>query len=532
MAPPPELADMEQPNSPAIETPVPESVHLTAATVIVRNAVLNLASEGWVFVVLLVAMPKLVRFLGETQFGLFSLAWVIIGYLTVLDIGVSRAATKFVSEHLADGDLASTRQVVRTSIVANLGLGLAGGFAVVLSSPLLVHYVFRVNPGLEHQANLVFYAAGIAIPVLLLQGIFRGILSSYQRFGWITGVNTVATTLQWGLACVLAWRGYNVSLVVFSTVLVRMLAAIGYGAVLRTILPNLDFFRTPDLVGLSKLVRFGSWVTVSQLVSPLLVYLDRVLIATFVSLRAVALYTVPYEMMTRLRVIPSSLVASLYPAFSERASEGREAQLQRLYERSVRYLFLLLVPVALFLGVLGPDLLSIWMGAEFAQKTAPALQLLALGTLANGIAYVPYNILQALGRPDLTAKLHLLELPFYTVLCVLLIPRWGICGAATASTVRFLLDSVLLFWAVRKYCRCSLQSFRTGGPVRFLIATLVLGSSLLTIRLAVPSVALRLGLGVVVISTALLAAWTFAVDRTEKPRLIGILRTRFGETTS
>lgn len=42
---------------------------------------LNLATEGWIFVVPLIAMPKLVSFLGETSFGLFSLAWVVIGYL-------------------------------------------------------------------------------------------------------------------------------------------------------------------------------------------------------------------------------------------------------------------------------------------------------------------------------------------------------------------------------------------------------------------------------------------------------------------
>lgn len=54
---------------------------LTSSCLLARNAMLNLATEGWIFVVLLIAMPKLVSFLGETSFGLFSLAWVVIGYL-------------------------------------------------------------------------------------------------------------------------------------------------------------------------------------------------------------------------------------------------------------------------------------------------------------------------------------------------------------------------------------------------------------------------------------------------------------------
>src|SRR5712692_2128477 len=124
---------------------------LTSGTLLARNATLNLITEGWIFLVLLVAMPKLVTFLGETSFGLFSLAWVVIGYLAFLDVGVNRAATKFVSEHLAEQDHESTSRIVRTALVANLALGLAGGLAVVLLTPYLVHSVFKVSADLDSQ---------------------------------------------------------------------------------------------------------------------------------------------------------------------------------------------------------------------------------------------------------------------------------------------------------------------------------------------------------------------------------------------
>src|SRR6266849_2336717 len=93
------------------------AVRLTSGSLLARNATLNLTTEGWIFLVLLVAMPKLVLFLGDTQFGLFSLAWVVIGYLAFLDVGVNRAATKFVSEHLAEQDHESTRLIVRTALL-------------------------------------------------------------------------------------------------------------------------------------------------------------------------------------------------------------------------------------------------------------------------------------------------------------------------------------------------------------------------------------------------------------------------------
>src|SRR5713226_3773494 len=435
------------------------AARLTPGSLLARNATLNLLAEGWTFIVLLVAMPKLVSFLGDTQFGLFSLAWVVIGYLAFLDVGVNRAATKFVSEHLAGQDHESTRLIVRTALTANLVLGLAGGLTVVLVSPYLIHSVFKVSADLQAQARLAFYAVALAVPVLLGQGVFRAVLTSFQRFGWISAVDAVTTTVQWGVAAVLAWKGHGVALVVFSTVVARILATAAYGTVLFRLLPDLQLFQIHGLHGLPKLLRFGSWVTVSQLVSPILVYLDRVLIASFVSLAAVTLYTVPYEAMTRLRIIPSRLVGMLYLAFRERGSESQRVNLQQLYEVSVRYLLLLLVPGILFLVVLGSDLLRLWMGPSFAQQASVVIQILAVGVLANALAYVPYNLLQALGRPDLTGKFHVLELPLYVVLCVVLIPRWGIAGAAMASTIRFVVDSALLFWASSRYCDCSLRRF-------------------------------------------------------------------------
>ena len=511
------------------DVPRSQSLRLTSSLLLARNATLNLVTNGWTFLVLVVAMPKLVHYLGETSFGLFSLAWVMIGYLTFLDVGVNRAATKFISEHLAEADHESACKIVRTGIFANLVMGAVGGVAIALLSPILIHSVFKISGGLEEQARWAFYAASFAVPVLLVQGVFRAALSSFQRFGWINAVDALATGVQWTAAGLLAWKGYGVALVVFSTVLARLAATVAYGIVVVRLFPDLQFFSGTTLHGLSKLLRFGSWVTVSQVISPLLVYLDRVLIASFVSLGAVTLYTVPFEAMGRLRIIPSALVGTLYPAFSERGGEEQRRQLERLYERAIRYLMLLVLPATLYLLVLGPDLFGVWMGTSFARQTTSVLQILAVGVLVNALAPVPYSLLQALGRPDLTGVFHLLELPVYVGMCLWLIPKWGIAGAAMASTVRFSLDAALLFWAAGKYCRCSLRGFWVGAFPRILMVGGVLALALLAIRFFILDPWSRIGLGVLAVGLSLLTAWVVAVDREEKPRLTGVIRAFLGQ---
>ena len=519
------------PSSVLQEKPVSAEVSaapLASSILLARNATLNFITQAWIVLVLIVAMPKLVAYLGATAFGLFSLTWAMVGYLSFLDVGVNRAATKFISEHLAEQDRGSAGEIVRTAILSNLAMGLIGGISVAIISPLLAHSVFKVAPGLQRQAVLAFYAVALAVPVLLAQGIFRAVLMSFQRFGTIDIVEILATTLQWGSAAVLAWRGQGIAIVVLSAVLARVLATTTYGIVVVRLFPGLSIFRQDGLRGLAKLIRFGSWVTISQLISPLMIYLDRLMIASFVSLAAVTLYTVPFEAMTRLRIVPAALVNTLYPAFSEREKQGQS--LQRLYERSVRYLLIVLVSGTLYLLILGPDLFRVWMGPSFAQQTATAIRILVLGIFANALAPIPYNLIQAVGRPDLTGKFHMAELPIYVILCAVLIPHWGIVGAALASTIRFALDAILLFWAAGRYCRSSLRAFWLQSFPRIGLFAGILALALWGITIGFEKPWPRLGLGIVALVLWSLGAWIFLVDDEEKVRIQGALKTLRGQT--
>jgi O-antigen/teichoic acid export membrane protein len=75
------------------------------------------------------------------------------------------------------------------------------------------------------------------------------------------------------------------------------------------------------------------------------------------------------------------------------------------------------------------------------------LRLLAIGVLINAVGQILFAFVQGRGRPDLTAKLHLIELPIYILLIVFFLPLWGIEGAALAWTCRVVLDTALL-WLV------------------------------------------------------------------------------------
>jgi O-antigen/teichoic acid export membrane protein len=134
----------------------------------------------------------------------------------------------------------------------------------------------------------------------------------------------------------------------------------------------------------------------------------------------------------------------MFPAFAATFAQGGE-RTEFLYRRSVKSLFLVLFPLMLCTVALAQDGLKIWLGPEFAQHSFRVMQVLTVGVFVNSLAYVPFALLQGAGRPDLTATLHLIELPVYLGLMWVLIRSNGIEGAAIAWTGRVAVDALFLF---------------------------------------------------------------------------------------
>jgi O-antigen/teichoic acid export membrane protein len=116
-----------------------------------------------------------------------------------------------------------------------------------------------------------------------------------------------------------------------------------------------------------------------------------------------------------------------------------------LFRRGVKYVFLALFPITLLLVTLAHECLALWLGSEFAQNSTRVLQYLAVGVFINALSLVPFTLIQGVGRPDLTAKLLLIEMPLYLLGLWWLVGSYGINGAAVAWVARALLDGLLTF---------------------------------------------------------------------------------------
>jgi O-antigen/teichoic acid export membrane protein len=436
------------PTTPMAETPT-KNHPLLQGRLLARNVVWNLIGSGAPMLVAVFSIPILIRELGKERFGVLALAWALIGYASVFDLGIGRALTQLVAKTLGADEQRDLAGLAWTSLLLMTLLGVIGTLAVILISPWLVGHTLKVPGELQTETLHSFYILGLSIPLVIVAAGLRGLLEAHQRFG-LTNILRVPIGVFTFLGPLLVLP--------FSHSLVPVLAVLFLGrfagcggfmwASLRTI-PSLRRGFKLNRSFVRPLLRFGSWMTVTNLVSPLMVTLDRFLIGALLSIAAVTYYVTPFEVVTKVLLIPAALVGVVFPAFSTSSVHDR-SYTSLLFGRSVKSITLVLFPIVLLIIVFGQDGLKLWLGADFAQHSPRVLQLIGIGVFINSLASVPFAFLQGIGRPDLTGKLNLIELPFYLLSVWGLTKFRGIEGTALAWTLRMTVDGVALFFLSAK----------------------------------------------------------------------------------
>lgn len=444
------------------ESPSPRQlVHFGFGGLLARNTVWNILGQVIPLAVAVVITPYLIRKLGVDRFGVFSLSLVVLAYFTLLDLGLSPATTKFVAEALGKSETERIPAILWTTLAMQAGLGFAAGVALIAVAPVLVSSVLKVPTHLVRETTIVFYICSASILINLVTSSLRGFLEAHQRFDWVNLIRTSSSTLSFLVAALALYFGAGLPLIVLCLAIKNAGVVIVYFAFCLRLLPPGRLF-SPKLEVARSLLSFGGWLTIIFLTSSAVTYLDRFLIGTRLSTTEVGYYTPPYDVVSRLWILPQSLYMTLFPAFSTLWATGKE-ELEVVFVRAHKYLILVVGAIAVLLYFFANKILEVWLGGQFAAHSTWVFQVLAIGFFWNCQAWIPSSFLQGIGRPDLVAILFLVELPLYVGGAWWLIGKMGIEGAALAWALRGGLEAILFFAAAWKVGSFRLLTFVQNG---------------------------------------------------------------------
>lgn len=415
-----------------------------------RNTVWNLAGAGLPLLLGAVTIPYLIRTTGVEAFGVLTLVWALIGYFSLFDFGLGRALTQQVAAARSAELVSELPSLVKTGLWFTVLTGVVGGIILtVLANQLAFHWL-NVSVLLQISTKQALLIAAIGVPLTTLTTGLRGILEGYEDFKAVNLMRIGLGLANFGLpALSVMLIGNSLTWMVASLVAARAVVLLGHILLVHQRLPFGWASAHFDKEKMRSLLFFGAWMTVTNVVGPLMVTADRFIISAVLGASVVAYYTVPFEMVIRVLILPGALTSALFPRLAfVMITDAVEAR--RLYKKCLAMTATVMLPICLVLAVGSKWGLMFWLGNDFAQQSWLIACILAVGLLLNGIAYIPFATIQATGDARSVAVLHVAELIFYLPLLFIALKTHGLVGAAAVWTIRVGIDLVALLVIANK----------------------------------------------------------------------------------
>jgi O-antigen/teichoic acid export membrane protein len=410
-----------------------------------KNTLWNLLGSGAPFLLGAITIPFLLNRTGVEVFGILTLVWVLIGYFSLFDFGLGRALTQTVAKKLASGGGTEVSRTINLGLVMVLVAGAVGGTLLAIVAIPLGTTWLSVSAALQHDVVVSLFIASIGIPLTTLTSGLRGVLEAYEEFGKVNVLRVLLGLANFGMPAitVLLW-GPGLQWMVASLVVARFVIFLAHVFLVHQ---KTDFFwvypksHPEESKGL---ITFGSWMTLSNLISPIMVTADRFVISSIVGASLVAYYTVPFEVLIRFLILPAALTAALFPKLSALIAVDISAA-EKLFRKSALLVAGVMLVICSIASVGSMWGLTIWLGEDFAMHSWRLASILAIGIVFNSIAQVPHAAVQAAGNVKGTALVHLAEFCFYFPFLFVFVRYFGLVGAVLVWVARAFIDMSLMF---------------------------------------------------------------------------------------
>jgi O-antigen/teichoic acid export membrane protein len=399
------------------------------------------ASNAVPLLLVLAVIPGLARELDKATFGFFMVGWSSLGFTSLLDFGLGRTIAHYAAR-ASSGDARTFGPLCQAAFVLLAALGVA-----LCAALLGVHSVARFFFADWAETAGAVRLLILCVPFAVLTAGARGALEGAAEFNAAAGARVIAAFLLIGIPAGAAHFHPTLTAIASGFLAARVLATLVTLAFERRHAGLLKWpTGTPVRSGrFRSVIGYSAWVGTSNLLGSLLAYVDRIVLSLS-SLVQVAVYAPPFELASRLLMIPGAIVTVLFTAFSRLERSTGEAR--AILGRGYRSCFVWMVPPLAVLAAFPAEILGLWLGESYRPEQQAIARYICAGVLLNGLGHVPVAALQGLGSPRLVTQVHLAEILPTGFLFYWLVSVGGATGAAQAWAIRAAADLMLMHLAL------------------------------------------------------------------------------------
>lgn len=389
------------------------------------------------------------RLLGPEGYGLVGLTLPFQGIFQILSAGgLPPAIAKYVSQHHALGEDQMARQVVFTSLKLMMFLGIFFSLVMFFAAPILANEFF-------HKPLLAYPLQAVALitPFSVIVGAFRGAFQGLYKMEYIVATRAVEQIFMIVFAVVLVSIGFYAAGAVIGTALGFLASAISAVIIFRKYLykylpkpdPENKFSFRQELGLMKTLLKFSIPVIITALSEMAIYDVSIFVIGYFMATKFASYYTTADPIARLPLVISLSVATAVLPAASEAFSLKNKELLATYVIQSYRIVILTVFPLCVGIALFSLPLMDLLFGSAYVMG-AGALSILVMGMAFYSLFMTSSSIAQGIGYPRLPMYVLLGGTGINIALNVILVPIFGIEGAAWATTISAFMIMMVILW--------------------------------------------------------------------------------------
>jgi len=421
-----------------------------------QNTAASYLSQGYVTAIGIAIVPVYLRFMGAEAYGLIGFFTSLQAWFQLLDVGltpaISREAARFRSGAV---DPASLRRLLRALETIFIAIAILGGLALFLASGAIATRWLRPHHLAASDVALSIEFMAVTVAIRWVGGLYRGVISGFERIVWLSGFTTVVGTIRYLLPIPILIRlgftpqnffAYQTMVAAMELmVLVIQTYRLVPGIPAQEVVPT-GWKSLRAILGFSvSIAASGSiWVAVTQT--------DKLLLSRLLPLADYGYYSMAVLVANGVLLVSTPLATAFVPRLTAICAEGDDKRLLSLYRGASQFIAVLVIPIALVLAFLARPIIWAWTGNHLiADSAAPVLGLYALGNAVLALTAFPYYLQFAKG--DL--KLHVVGHVLFLLALVPLVFWGALTRGAVGAGYAWLATNVayFVFWTPRVHQR-------------------------------------------------------------------------------
>lgn len=399
---------------------------------IVRNLSANYIGIAGNIIVAFMLTPFVIRTLGDEMYGIWTIIAALGAYLTLCDVGLVSAITKYISHGNKLEEKGHVAKVVSCAAVIAIPITLF----LFLLSPFTGQALMRIMNINEAHYKIIVIATmmtTIEVGIFVFAGLFRGVILGLQR-------NDVENLIQ---LSVLGLRAIGIYLVLSQGFGILGMASVMLTCMITASLASFVFSRklmpdskltpsTVDREGVSTIRKFSGASFLSMVAGQLIFYSDSFVVGHYLTAAAVTYYAVAWTLKEYTNSLMVATHRVFIPVFSNLSTGDNETLLSHFF-KSKRYMLVMSNLLCVGLLILGDRFLAIWLGEKYAVTSGAILMILFAAQLIRGPQLISYALLQGIGKHRLYARLELVFAILNLLLSIFLVQKMGLIGVAIAT---------------------------------------------------------------------------------------------------